>query len=347
MTGCTRWWMAVGLTVAVGQGAAQAQYREAPSSRVQAGSQVQRWSGPTGYGQRPAAYRMAERPGAAGQPSYPATDQALAVQPPGGPQQASASPFPLTPQEQAQVDWVLRQWERHSAGVKTFECKFTRFVYDPIFHDPKKPKFIEEGEIRYAAPDKGMFRVFQPRGVTAPREEHWICNGKSIFQYDFQKKQLVQYELPTELQGKAITRGPLPFLFGAKAGQLKERYFLRIARVVTPEEDDRQDEVWLDACPRFQTDAANMRSATLILTTSDVQTLTDMQPFAVRIIMPNGQNETRYRFRNIKVNARSLLDPLRVFETNWLHAGLPPGWTKISVEAPAQAGRPGASNPRR
>ena len=37
--------------------------------------------------------------------------------------------------------------------------------------------------------------------------------------------------MPPELQGKAIVDGPLPFLFGADAQKLKQRYYLRI---ITP-----------------------------------------------------------------------------------------------------------------
>ena len=73
-------------------------------------------------------------------------------------QYGQAAPSTLTPQQQAEVDWLLRQWEQHGAGVKTFECKFTRFDWDPVWR-PDRPLHVVEGEIKYAAPDKGMLRV--------------------------------------------------------------------------------------------------------------------------------------------------------------------------------------------
>ena len=65
---------------------------------------------------------------------------------------------------------------------------------------------------------------------------------------------LTESPLPKELQGKDIVDGPLPFLFGAKAEKLKQRYYLRI---ITP--PDVQGQVWLEAWPRFLADARNFQ----------------------------------------------------------------------------------------
>ena len=51
--------------------------------------------------------------------------------------------------------------------------------------------------------------------------EHWVCDGKSVFEYRHDQKQLVERPIPPQLQGKAIVDGPLPFLFGAEAAKLK------------------------------------------------------------------------------------------------------------------------------
>ena len=262
--------------------------------------------------------------GQMGQPVSP--PQQPTLQRRGASQQAPPAPFSLTPQQQAQLDWVLNRWEQHGSRVKTFESGFTRFEYDGIFNsDPNSARFVDTGELKYVAPDKGMFRI-----NTDARKERWICDGKSIFEYDYQKKQVVEYNLPPELQGRAIAEGPMPFFFAAKAQQLRDRYFLR---VVTPQAVKGQ--VWLEAHPRFQGDAANFRQATLILT------LDDMQPFAVEMQLPNGKSRTVFRFENARINARNLLDPLKMFENNWLHAEVPNGWTRRVEDPPvAQAGRP-------
>jgi TIGR03009 family protein len=269
-----------------------------------------------------APYRVASGPSAAAQarPSDP----------------VATVPFTLTPREQAQVDWLLQQWEKRGAEVETFECRFTRFEYDGVFDTGEKARFVDQGEIKYAAPDKGMFRVFQPRGAAELREEHWICDGKSVFQYDFEKRQLVEHQLPPEMQGNAISDGPLPFLFGAKAEQIKRRYFVQITNY-----DQERGQVELEAWPRFQAEAASFQRVKLILT------LSSMQPFAMQIVSPNGDSRTSYQFQNIKVDAKNPLDPLGIFEDNWLYPRLPSGWTKFVEPAPTvQAGRPPATRIR-
>jgi TIGR03009 family protein len=252
-----------------------------------------------------------------------------------GPQQVPAeasqtqAPFRLTPQEEANLDWVLNTWQQQSEKTKTFGCDFTRWEYDAVFGDPGKPSFIDEGRIEYRAPDKGMFQVERPK----EREEKWVSDGTSIYEFDFANKQLIQHKLPPELQGKAIAQGPLPFIFGAEAAKLKQRYFLRI---VTPA-DALDKEIWLEAFPRLQQDAATFSSAQLILTRQN------MTPYALQIHAPNGQNRTVYQFKGVVVN-----DPLGFLKGNPFHPVTPPLWTKVVEEAPAaQVGRqPGPADTR-
>ncbi len=284
-------------------------------------------------------------------PQQPATAPgALVPQDPTLHRRAPAAPFALDPQQQAQLDWLLARWEKEGANVKTFECSFTRFDWDPVWR-ADRPMHVVQGELKYAAPDKGMLRVTSElvdfrweggsakggRTVEGQMAEHWICNGSSIFEYNFQKKQLVEHKLPPEVKGTAISSSPLPFLFGAKADQLRERCFLR---VVTPQ--GVKDQAWLEAHPRYKADASNFRKATLILA------LGKMQPSAIESILPNGKSSTGYQFDYPKVNAKNLLDPFGVFENNWLFPRTPTGWTRVVEEAPqAQAGRaPSSGNVR-
>lgn len=235
------------------------------------------------------------------------------------------APFQLTPQHQAYLDRVLQAWEQRSSNVKTFECDFTRWEYDPVFGDADKPKHTDTGHIKYAAPDKGRFEV------EGDRAEKWICNGKSIFEYNHTKKQLIEYKLPPHMQGKAIANSPLPFIFGAKADELRRRYFMR---VVTPA--DVKGQIWLEAYPKLQQDAANFKRTELILTGKD------MTPHALQIYLPNGKNRTVYQFSNIVIN-----NPLRFFKGDPFHALTPPFWKKIVEEnETAQAGRTAAGGRR-
>ncbi len=229
-----------------------------------------------------------------------AQPQQLAVQP----------PFELTQQQQNELDRLLDDWEKQSSAIKQFKCNFTRWEYNPAFiPNPKQPQTECHGELKYSAPDKGLFHVTEAyEAVLDPKSqtwnmqkvdptEYWTCNGKSIFQVDAKKKQIIEQPIPAELQGKSITDGPLPFVFGAKADTLRKRYYMRI---VTPPERSK-DEVWLDARPRTQKDAANFSRVELILSKPE------LQPVAIQIYNPGAgpQNQSRtvIKLENPSVNS--------------------------------------------
>ena len=105
--------------------------------------------------------------------------------------------------------------------------------------------------------------------IEAERAEHWVFDGKSIWEYNSARKQVIEHRLPPELQGSRLVDGPLAFgfpvasfsgllsllgsplppashfPFAAKAEELKQQYYIR---TITPA--DRHDEVWLEAYPR-------------------------------------------------------------------------------------------------
>jgi TIGR03009 family protein len=115
--------------------------------------------------------------------------------------------------------------------------------------------------------------------------EHWVCNGASIYEFRHTERQLRETRLPPEMQGKAISDGPLPFVFGAKADTLRKRYAMRL---VTP--PGVTDQIWLEALPRMQADAANFSKVELILQARD------LMPFAMQIFKPGGQDRDVYQF---------------------------------------------------
>jgi TIGR03009 family protein len=274
---------------------------------------------------QPQVPRLQQRPA-----PPPAARQPAPQQP-----QQPPPPFILTPQEEAQVDRVLNIWEERNKNIKTFDCGFKRWTYDLVFakpNEPLKPKFIEVGVIRYAAPDRGLFRIDKEErdgkevAIDDARAEHWLCDGTAVYQYLPARKRVEEHKLPAELRGKAIANSPLPFLFGAEAQKLKQRYFIRI---VTPR-DVAQDQIWLEAHPRFQQDAANFRRATFVITVKD------MSPFALEIVQPNGKDYITYRFDDIVVN-----DRLRIFQGNPFRPFTPWGWTMVPDQLPsAEARRP-------
>ena len=251
------------------------------------------------------------------------------------PQPPPSPPFVLSPQEEAELDRVLNLWEERNRDIKTFDCRFKRWIYDVVFGPPNQPKFVDLGVIKYAKPDRGLFRIDSTEkdgkevGIDDARAEHWVSDGKSIFIYSPGKKQLIEQQLPPALQGKAIADGPLPFVFGAEAKKLKERYWIRLL-------PSQKDQLLLEAFPRHQQDAANFHHAQFIITADK------MEPYALNLVQPNGKDHTAYQFFDIVAN-----NPLRIFKGDPFRAFTPLGWQKIVQPAPPAAPTAQAIRPAR
>lgn len=196
--------------------------------------------------------------------------------------------------------------------------------YDNVFGPADKPKKESNGTINYIRPDKGEYKVDGSDG------EHWKSDGKAIYEVNHTKKQLIVRPLPPELQGKAISDGPLPFVFGVEAEKVKHRYFVR---VITPPESKGQ--IWLEAYPKYRQDAANFQRIEIILSEAD------LLPFAVQLYLPNGKSRTVYRFSETKVN-----NPIGGFMNIFNGpARTPFGYQRIVEEAPEVQAAPAASAP--
>ncbi len=299
--------------------------------------------------QRPAAQPPAVRPLPAG--PAPGTIQG-AVQPQSGAQPVAVQQIgppaapPLSPEAAAALDRLLAAWEARNAAVRTWSCGFWKWEYNafgPVGPKGDRLAFSEStGEIKYAMPDKGLFRVKESRQwnpQTSRYEtragdvgEHWVCSGTSIYEFRHSERQLRETRLPPEMHGKAISDGPLPFVFGAKADTLKKRYTMRI---ITP--PGVTDQIWLEALPRFQADAANFSKVELILQARD------LLPFAIRIFKPGGQDHDVFQFDPKTSLVDKGLDLIRDFSK----PVTPLGYTFILEDAagpPAQqtAGQPAA-----
>ncbi|HEY2415821.1 MAG TPA: TIGR03009 domain-containing protein [Pirellulaceae bacterium] len=321
-------------------------------------------------------------------PIRPSSGNAPIVEPAGpapvprvaGPQvagpQAPIAPIPLqpewvakmTPAEQKWVDDVLQYWETSSEKIKLFECKFERWDYDGGFLGPDgkwQTRTYATGIIKYGQPDKGLYKVEKlilnqpgapgqkPQQIEQNPElgEHWICNGKEIWSFEANKKQVTITPLPPQMQGKAIADGPLPFMFGAKAETIKARYWVRNI------EGGPQGKYWLEAVPKSREDAQNFKQVRITLDQGD------FLPDSLEIFGPNynpPQNDARqtYRFAersktdaaNIAAQIAKGLDPLGIFNRDFFNPRIPLGWQKVAQggqgnipAAPSQQARPPAA----
>lgn len=263
--------------------------------------------------------------------------------------QSLPAPFQLTPNEKADTDRVLARWEKWNSHLKTFDCQFKRWTYDVVFGPAGQPKFVGYGVLKYASPNCAMFRVDSTEedgrkiAIEDAHAEHWISDGKSIFEFNSGKKQLIEHRLPAEIAGRRLIDGPLAFnfvgvlfqkfLFGgstwpcpfaATARQLREDYHIR--KIASP---NQNGEVRLEAFPRTRHVACMLNRLELILA------IPEMSPVAVKIVQPNGRDYTVYQFFNIVVDDPSSRNPKAPFRPT-----VPLGWKKVVEESPAmQASR--------
>ena len=252
--------------------------------------------------------------------------------------------IPLAPEHEKYLDEVLNYWQHSSANVKRYRSKFTRWEYDGTWIKPDPTtgelpaKTQATGVIKYASPDKGMFKVEQVLYYTPgqkagekakylphqdDRGEEWVCDGKSVFSLDHQKKQLIQTELPPDMQGRAIVDGPLPFMFGAEAAKIKQRFWLRI---ITPK--DTKGEYWLEAVPKTRSDATNFKLIHIIIDE------TDFLPKAMAIFDRSydpvkNPSCTNFVFEKREVNWNDTLDKLKVFQGEFWEPSAPFGYKKV------------------
>ncbi|MFO7903653.1 MAG: TIGR03009 domain-containing protein, partial [Pirellulaceae bacterium] len=260
----------------------------------------------------------------------------------GGTAQTSAPPrapswVPLNPSQQRYLDQLLDYWEHKSSQIERYRCKFRRWEYDPVFGPKEKFKTYSEGIVKYSAPDKGLFRVEkmsqyqpaeqeggEPEYVQADQAEfeHWICDGEWVYQMDYQRKRLVQTQLPPRMRGKAIGKGPLPFLFNAKADDIKRRFWIH---VITP--PDAQGEYWLEAVPRTREDAGNFKKIHVIISEGDYLPKA-MVLFDQSTSSRGNPPRTTFEFIEREVNFNILAEKLNLFHREFYEPSVPSGWEK-------------------
>jgi TIGR03009 family protein len=219
-------------------------------------------------------------------------------------------PFPaLAPQEIAQLQQILAAWEQQSKGTKTLECDFKVWHFDPLAAPAGVPATIGKGVIRYAEPDKGLFRVDSKEYFTGMKEgkpeyaaqegrygDHWVCTGEALIEFDRGAKECRFQTLPPHIQGKQIFNSPLPFVFNLDARQIQERYWVR--QVESPDKGTILIEAW----PKRQADRAQYKVVQIALETRT------FAPRMLRMFAPNF-NEVHapewhhYEFANVKRNS--------------------------------------------
>ena len=247
--------------------------------------------------------------------------------------QATAStgqPFPaLSPEQQAQLDRVLMSWQKQSQGTKTLECKFERWHFDLIAAPAGIHAHKAEGEIKYANPDKGLFRVDSMMFYKGMKEgkpqygpiadkfgEYWVCNGVELIEYDREEKNCNVQSLPLNMQGQQIFNSPLPFVFNLDAKKIKERYWVMLKK------SPKANTFLIQAWPKSQEDRAQYKMVQIVLSPT-------FEPEVLIMYAPNFHEKLapqwdHYEFSNIKRNA--LGAGIRTFMGNFIPKKPPADW---------------------
>ena len=233
-------------------------------------------------------------------------------------------------------------WQSHTEKIDHYRSNFERWQFDTVYGPRNTFKTFSTGKVRFANPDKGLFKVekvltYQPasaqskasyKEVPGTHGEFWVCDGKSIFEYDFLNERLIQQVLPAELQGKNIINGPLPFLFGCNAQDIMNRFWVR---AITPQ--NVEGEIWLEAYPKTIHDASNYQKVHIIIDNKD------FLPKGMVIFdrsYEKGKNHSRtvFNFKEREINFATTLEKLNPFYRNFYEPALPSGWKKVVNAAP-------------
>ncbi|MEI8017758.1 MAG: hypothetical protein WCH39_06120, partial [Schlesneria sp.] len=218
-------------------------------------------------------------------------------------------PAPQEPEKEPEIDKldpklekILIEWEAHSSKIKSLHGTHTRQEFIKAFSVEK----VSEGEFFLETPDKGRIdMIAKPvgKGEAASKEgytlekgssEKWICTGEEILSFNEDDKTYAREVLPASMRGKNIVHSPLPFLFGMKAEEAKQRFNLRLGQFG---KDKDKDIPWvvIYAVPRMDSDRQNYSEAAIKLD------LKHYVPLAVRLVDPNGIL-TVYTFKTVEIN---------------------------------------------
>lgn len=307
----------------------------------------------------------AQQPVAPAQPQ----PQPMGVQPAGAvpPQQAAppAPPFNVHPVHQKWLDDVLTKWEKDSKTVNNFYCDFERQVYNIAGPADGGPFAKEKGKLAYHKPDRGSFDikeslVWTPKALPAvpnqlPQQpqlaegeylsrkdaegnvepgEHWVCDGQNVYEYRTHAKKVIVTPLPPGMQGKDIVDGPLPFLFGAEAKKLKERFWMQPATNLC-----RENFIGIHAKPKHQAAAAQHSDIYVVLRNEQGKPL---MPAGLRVVHPN-KSWDQYEFKLDGAQVNPVIAGW--FANLFKEPRTPPGWERIVEPLRQQAQQPQAIQP--
>jgi TIGR03009 family protein len=241
------------------------------------------------------------------------------------PPPAPREPFTLTAAQEQELDAFLDRWEQHSLKIQRLEMSFLKYYFHDTTREQQTPTYITQGSFNYIKPDRVLYSIEGAFDQTTRKvdnskyQEKWLYDGRSIHEYNFNVKEVVETPLPPEYRGKGIADSPLPMIFGAKKDEMKRRYWMRL--VTEPKYANEQ--IWIEIYPRWRDDALEFRSLEMRVNN---QTLV---PIGFRKY-DTGIARNDYAFFDVKIN--SGLDKLIDVMTKLFKSDVPQGWKHVVRE---------------
>lgn len=101
----------------------------------------------------------------------------------------------------AAVETLFSDWLKAARDCKSYDAKFTRWEYDPVFGDRTKTAKVAEGRI--------LFQRGGPSRYDIPNDECWLWQGNEISEIDWNAKTHRRHG-PLDPAGVQMTRTEFP-----------------------------------------------------------------------------------------------------------------------------------------
>jgi len=247
-------------------------------------------------------------------------------------------PFFLKPEEQRELDEFLVRWERYSTSINRYDVNFNLFIHNPevaIMNKmaPDQPLKTAFGYFKYIANPRRF--VYAVEGEwQGGKQTKWdkdknsfilaekiIIDEKSVYQYDYPAKTVLQLNVPPELIGKGIADSPLPLIFGAKADDLKRRFSMKVERISVNQGNETVDMIRLYARPLYIEDQQEYKELEILLFEKNLMAR-GLKQWDI-----NGSAFKIYDLRDPVINPKDRFSPLEIIK-EWFTADVPNGWKR-------------------
>jgi TIGR03009 family protein len=201
---------------------------------------------------------------------------------------------PLGQPSDAKLDAHLTAWEKTMSTVTNFRVDLALKRTDAVFKEDRH----YSGSVLCMKPNLARLRLDYDGDPTKADYEAYICDGKSVYEYNGLQKTVTEWKLPNPAANPAGSTDNLmlDFLSGMKARDAKQRFELTLFK-----EDDYY--VYLDIKPLQARDKTEFQQLRLAL--YGPNTKFAYLPAQVYMVKPNGDTE-QWSFKNPQINLQGV-----------------------------------------